>query len=58
LRCRHAGAQRGRNRRGGLAGLDKILDRMKILRGSYGDDFRPVALLERPAAEGKNFSSV
>jgi len=42
----------------GLVGLDKILDRMKILRGSYGDDFRPVALLERLAAEGKNFSSV
>jgi 3-hydroxyacyl-CoA dehydrogenase len=42
----------------GLVGLDKILERLKDLQGSYGDDFRPAALLERLAAEGKNFSSL
>jgi len=38
-----------------LVGLDKVLAGMKAFQEKHGDDFKPSALLERLAAEGKGF---
>ncbi len=37
-------------------GLDKVLAAMKKYQAAHGDDFKPAALLEKLAAEGKPFS--
>jgi 3-hydroxyacyl-CoA dehydrogenase len=37
-------------------GLDKVLAAMRGFQARLGDDFKPAALLERLAAEGKKFS--
>jgi 3-hydroxyacyl-CoA dehydrogenase len=39
-------------------GLKVVLDKMKEFQAKYGDQFKPAALLERLAAEGKTFASV
>ncbi|WP_298960693.1 3-hydroxyacyl-CoA dehydrogenase NAD-binding domain-containing protein [uncultured Methylobacterium sp.] len=36
-------------------GLPKVLERLRAYQAEYGDDFKPSALLERLAAEGKGF---
>jgi 3-hydroxyacyl-CoA dehydrogenase len=41
---------------GDQLGLDKVLGKMKEFQGALGDDFKPSALLEQLAAEGKKFS--
>jgi 3-hydroxyacyl-CoA dehydrogenase len=43
---------------GEAIGLDKVLAKMREFQGQMGDDFKPSALLERLAAEGKKFSSL
>ncbi len=37
-------------------GLPKIVAKLKAYQAKYGDDFKPSALLEKMAAEGKSFS--
>lgn len=37
-------------------GLDKVLDKMKELEGTVGEDFKPAALLENLVAKGKRFA--
>jgi 3-hydroxyacyl-CoA dehydrogenase len=39
-------------------GLDKVLATLKRLQGELGDDFKPSALLEKLAAEGKKFQDL
>jgi len=41
---------------GDQLGPDKVLAKMKEFQGAMGDDFKPAALLEQLAAEGKKFS--
>ena len=41
-----------------LVGLKTVLDKMKEFQAKYGDDFKPSALLEKLAAEGKTFSDL
>lgn len=36
-------------------GLSRVLERLNALQETFGDDFRPAALLERLASEGKGF---
>ena len=43
---------------GEAIGLDKVLAKMREFQGQMGDDFKPSALLERLAVEGKKFSSL
>lgn len=38
-------------------GLPKVLDRVKQYRGQFGDHWKPAALLEKLAAEGKGFNA-
>ncbi|HSZ53504.1 MAG TPA: 3-hydroxyacyl-CoA dehydrogenase family protein, partial [Caulobacteraceae bacterium] len=38
-----------------VAGLPKVLERMKEWEGRMGDTYKPAALLERLVAEGKGF---
>ncbi|KMO33475.1 3-hydroxyacyl-CoA dehydrogenase, partial [Methylobacterium tarhaniae] len=39
-------------------GLSKVLERLRAYQAEYGDDFKPSALLERLAAEGKGFKDL
>ncbi|MGE7415876.1 3-hydroxyacyl-CoA dehydrogenase NAD-binding domain-containing protein [Methylobacterium tarhaniae] len=39
-------------------GLPKVLERLRAYQAEYGDDFKPSALLERLAAEGKGFKDL
>jgi 3-hydroxyacyl-CoA dehydrogenase len=39
-------------------GLQKILDRLKAFEGAMGAQWRPAALLESLAAEGKGFKDL
>jgi 3-hydroxyacyl-CoA dehydrogenase len=41
---------------GDQLGVDKVLGKMKEFQGALGEDFKPAALLEQLAAEGKKFS--
>jgi 3-hydroxyacyl-CoA dehydrogenase len=41
-----------------LVGLPTILARLKALQAAHGDDFKPAALLETLAAEGRGFASL
>jgi len=43
---------------GDTIGLDKVLARMKEFQNQMGDDFKPAALLEKLAAEGKGFKDL
>jgi 3-hydroxyacyl-CoA dehydrogenase len=43
---------------GDLIGLDKVLAGMKELENEHGAEFKPAALLEKLAAEGKKFSDL
>ncbi len=42
---------------GDSVGLDKVLARLKAYQASMGDEFKPAALLEKLAAEGKTFGA-
>ena len=42
---------------GDSVGLDKVLARLKDFQASMGDEFKPAALLEKLAAEGKTFGA-
>ena len=37
-------------------GLDKVVAKLKEYQGQFGEEFKPSALLEKLAAEGKNFT--
>jgi 3-hydroxyacyl-CoA dehydrogenase len=37
-------------------GLKTVLDKLKAFQAKFGDDFKPAALLEKLAAEGKGFT--
>ncbi|AWN45996.1 3-hydroxyacyl-CoA dehydrogenase [Methylobacterium terrae] len=39
-------------------GLPKVLERLRAYQAEYGDEFKPSALLERLAAEGKGFKDL
>ena len=39
-------------------GLPKVLERLRAYEAEYGEDFKPSALLERLAAEGKGFKDL
>ncbi|UHC18306.1 3-hydroxyacyl-CoA dehydrogenase NAD-binding domain-containing protein [Methylobacterium currus] len=39
-------------------GLPKVLERLRVYQAEYGDAFKPSALLERLAAEGKGFKDL
>ena len=41
---------------GDQVGVPAVLSKMQEFQGQYGDDFKPSALLERLASEGKKFS--
>jgi 3-hydroxyacyl-CoA dehydrogenase len=41
-----------------IGGPDKVLAKMKEFQGAMGDDFKPAALLEKLAAEGKKFADL
>jgi 3-hydroxyacyl-CoA dehydrogenase len=41
-----------------LAGLPKVVEGLKALQARFGDAYRPCALLERLAAEGKGFAAL
>jgi 3-hydroxyacyl-CoA dehydrogenase len=41
---------------GDQIGTDKVLAKMKEFQGAMGEDFKPAALLEKLAADGKKFS--
>ena len=41
-----------------IGGPEKVLAKMKEFQGSMGDDFKPAALLEKLAAEGKTFGDL
>ncbi len=41
-----------------LVGLDKVLAKMKEFQAKQGDDFKPSALLEKLAKEGKTFADL
>jgi 3-hydroxyacyl-CoA dehydrogenase len=43
---------------GDQIGLDKVLEKMKAFEGSMGDAFKPSALLEKLAGEGKRFQDL
>ncbi|HVM99351.1 MAG TPA: 3-hydroxyacyl-CoA dehydrogenase NAD-binding domain-containing protein [Caulobacteraceae bacterium] len=43
---------------GDLVGPDKVLAKMKEFQAQMGDQFRPAALLEKVAADGKKFQDV
>jgi 3-hydroxyacyl-CoA dehydrogenase len=43
---------------GDTVGLPKVLERMRRFEAELGPDFKPAALLERLAAEGKGFSDL
>ena len=43
---------------GDLTGLDKVLAKLVELQGKHGDDFKPAALLEKLAKEGKRFQDL
>ena len=40
------------------AAIPRIVERLRHYQSLYGDDFRPAALLERLASEGKGFASL
>jgi 3-hydroxyacyl-CoA dehydrogenase len=41
-----------------IGGPEKVLAKMKEFQGTMGDDFKPAALLEKLAAEGKKFGDL
>ena len=41
---------------GDTVGLDKVVAKLKEFEARYGEDFKPSALLEKTAAEGKTFT--
>jgi 3-hydroxyacyl-CoA dehydrogenase len=41
-----------------IGGPEKVLAKMKAFQGAMGDDFKPAALLEKLAADGKKFSDL
>ena len=43
---------------GDQIGLDKVLAKMRVWHASMGEDFKPAALLEKLAAEGKKFQGL
>ena len=43
---------------GDFTGLPKVLDKMKQYQAQMGDTYKPSALLEKLAAEGKRFQSL
>jgi len=43
---------------GDSVGLDKVVERLKHYQDKHGDFFRPAALLEKLASEGKTFASL
>ena len=43
---------------GDLIGLDKVLAKLVELQGKHGDDFKPAALLEKLAKDGKRFQDM
>jgi len=43
---------------GDAIGLHKVVDQLKAMQTQLGDHFKPAALLERLAAEGKSFASL
>jgi len=43
---------------GDQIGLDKVLEKMKALQATMGNDFKPAALLEKLVAEGKKFADL
>ena len=43
---------------GDMIGVDKVLAKMKEFQNQMGDDFKPAALLEKLASEGKGFKDL
>jgi 3-hydroxyacyl-CoA dehydrogenase len=41
-----------------IGGPEKVLGKMKEFQGAMGDDFKPAALLEKLAADGKTFGDL
>jgi 3-hydroxyacyl-CoA dehydrogenase len=41
-----------------VGGPEKVLAKMKEFQGAMGDDFKPAALLEKLAADGKKFADL